>query len=65
MNKDEQNEIKTLGLQRYNRVCDVCGRKVNTYTGSGIGFSYMKPGAMLPSTKYTCMSCYKKLHKIK
>lgn len=61
MKNEEREEIKRLGLERYNIVCDECGKKANIYTGSGIGFSYMKPDAMLPSTKHTCMDCYRKL----
>lgn len=57
----ELEEIKRLGLEKYNKICDECGKKVNIYTGSGIGFSYRKPNAMLPSTKYTCIECYRKL----
>ena len=52
MTDAEKEEIKRFGLERYNIVCSECGKKANIYTGSGIGFSYMKPGAMLPSTKY-------------
>lgn len=64
MTNAEREEIKRLGLERYNKICEECGKKVNVYTGSGIGFSYMKPGAMLPSTKYVCMDCYRKLKNI-
>lgn len=62
---DEEKEIKRLGLERYNIVCSECGKIANIYTGTGIGFSYMKPNAMLPSTKNTCMDCYNKLMKEK
>lgn len=61
MKNEEREEIKHLGLERYNIVCSECGKQANIYTGSGIGFSYMKHGAMLPSTKYTCIDCYRKL----
>lgn len=64
MKNEEKEEIKRLGLERYNIVCSECGKKANIYTGSGIGFSYKKPNAMLPSTKYTCMDCYRKLKNI-
>ena len=48
-------------MSNYIYKCDECGKSFNLYNGEGLGFSYMKEGSMLPSTKHVCMSCYHKL----
>lgn len=50
-------------LERYNYKCDECSKIFNLYEGEGLGFSYRKKGAMLPSTKHVCMDCYYKLKR--
>lgn len=48
-------------LKRYDKVCDNCHKKFNIYLGEGLGTSYFKPNAMLPSTTYLCMDCFNKM----
>ena len=44
----------------YIHKCELCGKTFDLYNGEGWGESYMKEGAMLPSTRYVCMECIKK-----
>ena len=49
---------KTMG--NYIHKCELCGETFDLYNGEGWGESYIKEGAMLPSTRYVCMKCIKK-----
>lgn len=43
------------------KTCAECGKQFSIREGGGLGESYLKPGAMLPSTRYICLQCYEKL----
>ena len=44
----------------YIHKCELCGETFDLYKGEGWGESYIKEGAMLPSTRYVCMKCINK-----
>ena len=46
-------------MSKYDKKCYLCGKLFNIYEGEGWGESYMKDGAMLPSTRYVCNKCRK------
>lgn len=47
-------------MSDYIHECELCGKTFDLYNGEGWGESYMKEGAMLPSTRYVCMKCINK-----
>lgn len=47
-------------MSNYTHKCELCGETFDLYKGEGWGESYIKEGAMLPSTRYVCMRCIKK-----
>lgn len=47
-------------MGNYIHKCELCGKTFDLYKGEGWGESYIKEGAMLPSTRYVCMDCIKK-----
>lgn len=50
-------------MGNYIHKCELCGETFDLYKGEGWGESYIKEGAMLPSTRYVCMKCINKERK--